>query len=138
MRALMVLLIGVLTTGSYSQDTKVSNYIEGGKLALEFVKLFKSSNDGTTKSGKEDCKKLGRSDIFYENKRQTVIKIVLTDKENQSSRQEAIIQPGKRESILSIPAKVYVCEVIDQGIMSVIRKGDIKLSPCENPTILIE
>lgn len=134
----MILLIGVFTTVIYSQDAKVSDYIEGGKLALEFVKLFKTNNDSTTKPEKDDCKKSGRSDVYFENKKQSIIKIVLIDKENLTSKQEAIIQPGRRESIYSISAKVYVCEVFDQTTNSIIRKGDIKLSPCENPTILIE
>jgi hypothetical protein len=105
---------------------------------LEFVKLFKGKSDDSFKPSKDDCKKTGRSDIYFENHRQGIIKVILTEKDNSTGRQEAIIQPGKKESIFEIAAKVYVCEIIDQSTMSTIRKGDIKLAPCENPTILIE
>ena len=120
------------------QETNANTYIEGGKVILEFVKLFKGNSENKSKAAQDDCKKTGISDIFFENKRTGNVRVVFTDKKNPTARQEVIVQPGRAEGILRTSATVYICEIIDMATMVVIRKGDIVLTPCENPTIEIE
>lgn len=138
MRTLLFLVVMAYSGMLQAQDTRVSDYIEGSKVLLEFVKLFKSESVETSKIGKTDCKKAGISDIYFENKRKNTIKVVLIDKLNQQGKQELIIQPEKTEMVLSTLASVYTCEVYEMPAMIALRKGDIKLLPCENPTIEIE
>lgn len=73
MRTLLFLVVMAFRVMLQGQDIQVSDYIEGSKVLLEFVKLFKSESVETAKIGKTDCKKAGISDIIFENKRKNTI-----------------------------------------------------------------
>lgn len=131
-----VLLLGI-SSNSKAQAAG-SDVLEGGKVVLEFVKLFSSDKDKNTKRPSiGDCKKDKASDICYVNKRTAAIKILVEDRLDSSKKYELIVQPGLIENLLHIPASIYNCTIIDFTSNVVLRKGDIRLEKCENPTIEI-
>lgn len=51
MRTLLFLVVMAFRVMLQAQDIRVSDYIEGSKVLLEFVKLFKSESVETSKIG---------------------------------------------------------------------------------------
>lgn len=118
-----------------AQEKVGSNYVEGSKVVLEFVKLFKSDKE---RSKDDDCSKKNTSDLLFENKSLGTLNITLVYKEDQSQRSEVIVSAGKKENLFGLKPGIYQCEIIDQNSGKVIKKGDIKLVVCENPKLVIE
>ena len=138
MRIIIMLFIIPILVPLSGQKTTTSDYIEGGKVLLEFIKLFKPSNNKQHDVLSGDCKKLKQSDITFTNGTNFKIKVLLTDKNNSGEKYELIIQKEKHESIYNIDAAIYICVVLNQDTNRTIKKGDIKIMPCENPNIKIE
>jgi hypothetical protein len=136
-KVVVILFLGFLSQQGIGQNNG-SDVVEGGKLLLELVKIVKPDKAASTNSKSGDCKKDKTSDLAFDNKKQGVIKVVLTDKDQSSAKQELVIQAQKKEYFLSLVAKVYTCEVTDVSTGTIIRKGDIRLSVCEHPEVIIE
>lgn len=137
-KVVLILCLGFLCQTAFAQNNG-SDVVEGSKVLLEFVKLIKpdkSSGSASTKSG--DCKKDKTSDLGFDNKKSGVVKVILTDKDQPSIKQELIIPALKKEYFLSLVAKIYTCEVTDMTTGAIIRKGDIRLNVCEHPEVVIE
>lgn len=136
-KVILVLCMGYLSQVSVAQSNG-SDVVEGGKLLLELVKIVKPDKGSTANSKSGDCKKDKTSDLAFDNRKLGMIKVVLIDKEQPSVKQELVIQALKKEYFLSLSTKVYTCEVTDVATGTIIRKGDIRLSVCEHPEIIIE
>ncbi|MBP9134708.1 MAG: hypothetical protein KBF75_11815 [Saprospiraceae bacterium] len=121
-------------------DTKVTNIIEGGKVLLEFTKLFvgnKKSNNSESSENSPCAIKLTADAVFINNVTQ-VIKVKLIVKSSQVVAGELVIQPGKSESLYELKEGVYTYEITDMTTAMVIRKGDIRYEHCENITTSIK
>ncbi|MCO5276379.1 MAG: hypothetical protein M9911_00170 [Saprospiraceae bacterium] len=142
MRKLILFCLTVgLQLSTYAQsDTKVSNIIEGGKVLLEFTKLFVGNKSADKKQPKDNnlpCVQNLTLDASFQNNGVQVVKVRLILKTTQAIAGELVMQPGKREVLYELKEGVYTYEIIDNTTSVMIRKGDIRYEHCENITTTI-
>lgn len=137
---LLWMLICIPVLAPCQTDTKVSNIIEGGKVLLEFTKLFvgnKKANKSESDENSPCAVKLTVDAVFNNNVAQA-IKVKLISKSNQVVAGELVIQPGKSEVLYELKEGVYTYEITDVVTSMIIRKGDIRYEHCENITTSIK
>jgi len=117
-----------------SAQTTPSDYVEGGKVVLEFAKLFKSSNDSEVTN---DCNSLNLGDIEFINKLRSKLTITILDKTENKELYNVVIPKKQSEQLFDIPVNVYHCIVVKNESGEVIQKGDIKLKKCKTLTVKI-
>lgn len=121
----------------FSQEaSKASEIIEGGKVLLEFTKLF--VNKDKSKNAQTPCQLKQCSDAAFENKGTNIIRVRLLMKDTGEAKAELVIQPGKKESVFEIKVGLYTYEFYDQATNALVRKGDIRFTACENLYIGIQ
>ena len=122
-----------------SQKTPYSNdLIEGGKLAVEIIKLFKKSKTPDNHF-KDDCMDSLTADLKIINAINDPLKIVLTNKTQPHINLTELVVPGKEEAfIFSLKVGIYILEIYDFNSLGIMKKSEIKLEICKETTIKVK
>lgn len=134
MKNACTLILIFITSFSFGQ-TNPSDYVEGGKVVLEFAKLFKSNKNSSSTS---DCAKLNLGDIEFINNLKAKVSISIVNKVTNKEVYNVVIPKKKTENLYDIPVNVYHCIVIKNESGEVIKKGDIRLEKCKTLKLRIQ
>lgn len=136
MRIVIMLFILTMCTLTQAQKATSSDIVEGGKVVLEFFKLFKS--DISTAEEDRTCMKLNHTDVTIDNKGIHRLIVTLYDKNDTDLTYEVVVSSGTMESLLGLNAVTYQCEVKEAETGKILKKGDVKLEPCKEMIFKID
>jgi hypothetical protein len=117
---------------SKTDDSSSGRVLEGAKVVLEIIKLVQRDKA----DDKANCE--GKSDVCFENKSKTTVKVELGHRSEGSIACFLIIQPDKSECKLDIPAGVYGYTVSTISDEQLLNMGDLRLRSCKKEKMVIE
>jgi|SRR5690606_4323219 hypothetical protein len=131
--AIAVLILWVLGNAAHAQAPSTADQVvEGSKVIVELVKIFKGKKD----VGKDSGCKGSYADICVNNGTKTTMMVSLVHRSTEEVR-EVVILPGGKECSLKASVGVWTYDVRPVGAEMPHRKGDLLLEGCNNIDIKI-
>ncbi len=145
MKKIIFLLLAGSGLQGQAQNNLASNIIEGGKVVVDILKVFRSSKypglipATTTRISPDSCEIKGTTDICYKNTSGQPVTVNLYKRNGEAYASTAlslIIEINSSECLYEIQAGIYKykIEYKDKDKTVIQKEGEIKLVACDKRT----
>ncbi len=139
-----LIIIGCLVMASQlsaQEKSGASNVIEGGKVVVDLLSVFKGSGGGNndTETGEltGNCKKDKTADVCFKNLSKTSINVTISRRTDNSFKSELIVLTGYQECVFALRKGIYTYAVTNI-LKQPIRKAELRIETCKDETIEIQ
>lgn len=115
-------------------EDKTSHIIDGGRLVVELIRMIQEKSREQIKDS--GCKNK-HADICVQNSSAEILHVTL-EYLFSGTKREMIIQPRSQECSLQVEKGVWTFDVRLLGQSTSVRRGDIRIEPCQNMKIQIK
>ena len=141
MKKLILPVAALITFSASSQNNTASNIIEGGKVVVELVRVFKAPRQAVYSQNiiekKDSCTVKSVCDLCFKNSTDKGLYISLYKRNGNTYETNVLtmkVLPKAQECVFEVRSGIYKfkIEIEDDDERIVYREGEMKLIACEN------